>query len=144
MRLSATNILNSFAIAGVGGMVLYGAISSNNVPPMGVDTMTTASIVAVDNANGDQFVAIDHLQNASCIIKLHRAVGHDVHRIEPDIGCSDIQSNLGAARAWQETAGGTVTISDHKGNALMRLSRADGFAWEVIEPASVQMSLSAF
>ena len=77
-------------------------------------------------------------------MRLHRAEGYDVHRVEPSENCQTVNPQLASARTWQENASGTVILTDHKGNALMRLGRADGFAWEVVEPRGMAISLEAF
>lgn len=146
MGFSGTTILNCAAIVGVAGMVTLGASQANFQGNRdGVDMMATASIAAAPFAtpNADDFTLINHATNQTCIIHLHRAEGYDVHRIEPEAGCATALTEISAARAWKEGAKETVTISDRKGNSLMKLARGDGFAWEVIEPKNLKVSLSA-
>ncbi len=149
MRFSATNILNGMALSGGAALMVYGAfyegISSNH---LGIDPITTASVQAHAASNvaelGSSFTVINHRDNRACVVRIHRAEGYDVHRVEPSQNCNSVAPELAGVRAWQENASGTVTLKDYKGNHLMRLSRSDGFAWEVIEPINVAISLEAF
>ncbi|MEL6437056.1 MAG: AprI/Inh family metalloprotease inhibitor, partial [Pseudomonadota bacterium] len=86
----------------------------------------------------------NHLTNQSCVLALHRAPGYSVHRIEPAHNCAALGDEFVVARAWQESRTGEVVITDHRGETLMKLSRGDGFAWEVIKPVRIQASLAAF
>lgn len=149
MRFSATKILNGMALSGAATLMVYGALYDGADPRHpGVDPITTASVQAHAATNaaylGDQFTVINHRDNRACVMRIHRAEGYDVHRVEPSENCAGVTPELVHARTWQENASGTVTLTDHKGNHLMRLSRADGFAWEVIEPLNVAISLQAF
>lgn len=149
MRFSATNILNGVAMSGAAALMVYGAfyqdIDSDN---LGVDPITTASVQAPAAAHaaalGNSFTVINHRDNRACVMQIHRAEGYDVHRVEPSQNCASVAPELATVRAWQENASGTVTLKDYKGNHLMRLSRSDGFAWEVVEPLNVAISLEAF
>lgn len=149
MRFSATNILNGMAMSGAAALMVYGAfyegIEPNN---LGVDPITTASLQVHAASNvaelGDSFTVINHRDNRACVMRIHRAEGYDVHRVEPSQNCSSVAPELAGARAWQENASGTVTLKDYKGKHLMRLSPSDGFAWEVVEPINVAISLEAF
>lgn len=149
MRFSATNILNGMALSGAAALMVYGAFYEGADPAhLGVDPITTASVQAHAATNvaelGNNFTVINHRDNRACVMKIHRAEGYDVHRVEPSQNCSSVAPELASARAWQENASGTVTLKDYKGNHLMRLSRSDGFAWEVVEPLNVAISLEAF
>ena len=145
MRLSPTQGLNLFAIAGIGAMMIAAGMEQGNSNlPAGVDPMTTASIPGARPFEGDQFMAINHRNNSSCIIALHRAEGYDVHRIEPGQACATLDERMAQARAWQESPGGEVTVTDHRGKPLMTLMRGDGFAWEVIKPGNLQVSFAAY
>ncbi len=149
MRFSATNILNGMALCGAASLMVYGAFY-NGIEPAnpGIDPITTASVQAHTATNpvdlGNSFTVINHRDNRACVMRIHRADGYDVHRVEPSQNCTSVAPELATARAWQENASGTVTLKDYKGNHLMRLSRSDGFAWEVVEPVNVAISLEAF
>lgn len=149
MRFSATNILNGIALSGAAGLMVYGAFYDGIEPRSpGVDPITTASVQAHVGSRtaalGDNFTVINHRDNRACVMRIHRAAGYDVHRVEPSENCTSVAPELATARAWQENASGTVTLKDYQGNHLMRLSRSDGFAWEVVEPVNVAISLEAF
>jgi len=148
MRFSATNILNGVALSGAAALMVYGAFYNGVEPNLGVDPITTASVQAHAASNiaelGNQFTVINHRDNRACVMRIHRAEGYDVHRIEPSENCKSVAPELASARTWQENASGTVTLTDYRGNHLMRLGRSDGFAWEVVEPLNVAISLEAF
>ncbi len=149
MRFSATNILNGMALSGAAALMVHGAFYDGvEASQLGIDPITTASIQAHTASNivdlSDSFTVINHRDNRACVMRLHRAEGYDVHRVEPSQNCASVAPELATARAWQENASGTVTLKDYKGNHLMRLSRSDGFAWEVVEPVNVAISLEAF
>ncbi|MDZ7822873.1 MAG: hypothetical protein U5K75_01745 [Ahrensia sp.] len=150
MRFSATNILNGVGVAGAIAMMVFGAYQANEFTAGrdGIDRLTTASVNVHAKtqiaALADQFTVISHRDNRSCVLKLHRAIGYDVHRIEPSQNCDTVRQEFSLARAWQENAAGTVTIADRTGKRLMKLARGDGFAWDVIEPANMNISLDAF
>ena len=149
MRFSATKILNAMALSGAAAMMVYGSFYGDlgSANP-GIDPITTASVKAhssqIPARLGDQFTVINHQANRACVLRIHRAEGYDVHRVEPSQNCVGVAPQLASARTWQENASGAVVLTDHKGNALMRLGRADGFAWEVVEPVNVAISLEAF
>lgn len=149
MRFSATNILNGIALSGAAALAVYGAFYQGiDAGNLGVDPITTASIqghAATSTAvPSNSFTVINHRDNRACVMQIHRAEGYDVHRVEPSQNCISVAPELATARAWQENASGTVTLKDYKGKHLMRLGRSDGFAWEVVEPLNVAISLEAF
>jgi len=144
MRLNTTQWLNGFAVVGAAAMIIAAGAVAPGSAPSGIDPMTTASVAPVPAAGGDRFMALDHRTNISCSFKLHRADGYDVHRVEPGSSCARLGDRFARARAWQESARGTVTITDHRGTPLMRLAPGDGFAWEVVEPVNVKVSLAAY
>lgn len=137
------------ALSGAAAMMVYGAFYGDLGPANpGIDPITTASVQAhasqIPARLGDQFTVINHQENRACVMRIHRAEGYDVHRVEPSENCAGVAPKLSSARTWQENASGSVILTDHKGNTLMRLGRADGFAWEVVEPVNVAISLEAF
>lgn len=140
MRLNGPDIFNAVAILGVGCMI----IAANSLRDPGVDPITTASVPSVRPLEGDRFIAINHLNNSSCVIALHRATGYAVHRLEPASNCDVVGSEFAIARAWQESNQGEVTVTDYRGRKLMQLVRGDGFEWEVVSPPRIQASLSAY
>ena len=145
MRFSPTGWLNAISIAGIGAMMFAaGSGMSQNGLPVGVDPITTASVPASRPLQANQYVAIDHRTNRSCVLSLHRADGYDVHRIEPGATCADMSELFVRARAWQENQRGRVVITDHRGQPLMRLAPSDGFAWDVIEPRNLEITLAAY
>jgi hypothetical protein len=89
-------------------------------------------------------MVVDHSANQTCIFALHRAEGYDVHRVEPAKTCQGLSRRLTDARAWQEMPNGRVTITDRAGVAILKLGPSDGFAYEVVEPSTLAMSLEAF
>ncbi|MEO0544281.1 MAG: hypothetical protein AAFY99_10730 [Pseudomonadota bacterium] len=109
-----------------------------------VDPVTTASVPAVRPLEGNRFVAVNHLNNESCVLALHRAPGYAVHRLEPAHNCAAVGNEFAVARAWQESNRGEVVVTDHRGNELMTLIRGDGFEWEVVKPTRIQASLAAY
>lgn len=145
MRISTTNGLNLLAVAGIGAMMIAaGADYHGTDGTPGVDPITTASVQGAPAFDGDRFMAVNHRTNVSCIIALHRADGYDVHRIEPSQACAGLDDRIAQARAWQENGRGMVVVTDHRGNRLMMLMRGDGFAWEVVDPSHLQISLAAY
>lgn len=144
MRFLSSQWLNALAIAGIGAMMIAAGAETRQDAPDGIDRIITASTVpssAVRDA--DRFLAIDHRTQMSCQFVLHRAEGYDVHRIEPGPSCHRLGDHFVRARAWREDRRHTVTVTDHRGSALMRLAPGDGFAWEVIEPGYLRVSLAA-
>ncbi len=141
MRLNTTNMLNGISIAGVGAMMIAGASFGTNP---GIDPITTASVPTARPFSGDMFMALDHRTNQTCLFALHRDPGYDVHRIEPAKNCATLGTSFAAARAWREDRVGMVTVTDHRGNELLKLARGDGFAWEVVSPRNVEISFSAY
>ena len=139
MRLNSTQILNGISIAGVGAMMV--AAAAGSAP--GIDPVTTASVPAARPFKGDLFMAIDHRSDYACMIALHRDPGYDIHRIEPADNCAGLGEAFAGARAWHEDSLGTVTVTDHRGNVLLKLARGDGFAWEVISPGGMEVSFNA-
>ena len=144
MRFNTTQWLNGFAVAGAAAMIIAAGAGVPGSAPSGIDPMTTASVTPAPSASGDRFMALDHRTNIRCSFRLHRADGYDVHRVEPGSSCARLGDRFARARAWQETGRGTVTITDHRGTPLMRLAPGDGFAWEVVEPVNVKVSLAAY
>lgn len=148
MRWTPATILNTVAIAGVGGVLLTATLGSEQIP--GIDPMTTASISSGSEMTGinlqsaTRFMVIDHSQDETCIFALHRAEGYDVHRVAPAENCTGLSKRLSDARAWQELANGLITITDRSGTPVLKLGPSDGFAYEVVEPAHLSMSLEAF
>lgn len=143
MRFLSTQWLNVLAIAGLGAMMIAAGAETRTATVAGVDPVTTASITSrADWRHADRFTAIDHRTQMSCQFVLHRATGYSVHRIEPDPSCGKLGAPFQHARAWREDRA-TVTVTDHRGMALMKLAPGDGFAWEVIEPANLRVSLAA-
>jgi len=143
MRLSSTQWLNMLAIAGLGAMMIAAGAETRQAGADGVDPITTASVAArLDGRHADRFTAIDHRTQMSCQFVLHRASGYSVHRIEPDASCGRLGVPFERARAWREDRA-TVTVTDHRGETLMKLAPGDGFAWEVIEPSYLRVSLAA-
>ncbi|MEL6920672.1 MAG: hypothetical protein AAFO77_06550 [Pseudomonadota bacterium] len=140
MRLNGPDMFNAAAVAGVVAMMFAAAGYQNP----GVDPIMTASVPSVRPMEGDRFIAINHLNNTSCVFALHRAKGYAVHRIEPAKNCAALGQEFSTARAWQETNQGEVTITDFQGRSIMKLTRSDGFAWQVIKPARIQASLAAY
>ncbi|MEO1702762.1 MAG: hypothetical protein AAFR71_11990 [Pseudomonadota bacterium] len=140
MRVNGPDALNALAVTGVVCM-LFAAHGLNNP---GIDPVTTASVPAVRPLEGDRFVAINHLNNESCVLALHRASGYAVHRLEPAHNCAAVGNEFAVARSWQETSQGEVTVTDHRGNQVMKLVRSDGFEWEVVKPVRIQASLAAY
>lgn len=144
MRFTGAQILNFSAIGGVIAMMSAAAVTGHDINDPGIDTMTTAGIPTARPIDADRFLAVDHTNNRTCMLALHRADGYDVHRIEPSDKCDGVGATFAEARTWREDSTGTVTVTDYRGNVLMKLARSDGFAWDVIEPRTVQASLSAF
>lgn len=146
MHVSPHQWLNIAAVAGIGAMMVAtgfdtGAFDRNP----GIDTIITGSVpnnAAI--AGADRFMAIDHVSDRSCVMSLHRAAGYDVHRIEPGLACTELGDEFAQARAWREDGRGLVTITDHRGKTLLRLSHGDGFAYDVVQPRDLQVSLSAY
>ncbi|MEL6201092.1 MAG: AprI/Inh family metalloprotease inhibitor [Pseudomonadota bacterium] len=141
MQLNGPELFNAFAVTGVVCM-LFAAHGFHANP--GIDPTTTASVPAVRPLEGNRFVVINHLNNESCVMALHRADGYAVHRLEPAHNCAAVGNEFAVARAWQETKQGEVTVTDHRGNQVMKLVRSDGFEWEVVKPARIQASLAAY
>ncbi|MBO6551925.1 MAG: hypothetical protein JJ926_07425 [Roseitalea sp.] len=144
MRFNTTQWLNGFAVAGAAAMIIAAGAGAPGSAPSGIDPVTTASVASAAAAGGDRFMALDHRTNISCSFTLHRADGYDVHRVEPGSSCARLGELFARARAWQESRRGTVTVTDHRGTPLMRLAPGDGFAWEVVEPDNVKVSLAAY
>lgn len=150
MRFSAVTIINCVTVTGVASMMLVGAYQNKDYVPGsdGIDTISTASVQAhVDTrpkALADRFTVRNHADGRSCIVKLHRADGYNVHRVEPSENCGAVTASLASARAWREGNDGLVAITDRSGKNLMKLVPSDGFAWEVIEPRNIAISLEAF
>ncbi|WP_306117581.1 MULTISPECIES: AprI/Inh family metalloprotease inhibitor [unclassified Roseitalea] len=146
MQIGPTQWLNIAAVAGIGAMMVAVSLdhTAGRGSAYGIDDIITGSISGGNGIDNDQFMAIDHLTDRTCIFSLHRAEGYDVHRIEPGLACAELGEAFARARTWQENRRGTVAITDHRGKTLMRLARGDGFAWEVVEPRGVQVSLSAY
>lgn len=148
MRWTPATVLNTIAIVGVGGVLLTATLSGEQSP--GIDPMTTASISTgsdvskVDISTATRFMVVDHSQNETCIFALHRAEGYDVHRVAPAENCRGLSKRLSDARAWQELANGLITITDRSGTPVLKLGPSDGFAYEVVEPTHLAMSLEAF
>ena len=136
MMKSYTHWINGAAVMGVLAMFAtgYGAADP------GIDRMTTASIDTL--ARADRFMVVDHTRNHTCIVALHRAEGYDIHRLEPG-HCGDMPS-VAAARTWQDTGRGKVSITDHTGKILMRLSANDGYGWNVVTPNDMKLTFEAF
>lgn len=147
MRFTPATVLNIIALVGVGGVLLTTSLSSEKVP--GIDPMTTASISAdgetsqIDIKHATRFMVVDHTKNETCIFALHRAEGYDVHRVAPAENCSGLSKRLSDARAWQELTNGLITITDRSGTPVLKLGPSDGFAYEVVEPTHLSMSLEA-
>lgn len=147
MRWTAT-VLNSVALLGVGGVLLTTTLAAQKSP--GIDPMTTASISTgsdvskVDISKATRFMVVDHSRNETCIFALHRAEGYDVHRVAPADNCVGLSKRLSDARAWQELANGLITITDRSGAPVLKLGPSDGFAYEVVEPTHLSMSLEAY
>lgn len=142
MRWTPANLLNGAALAGVGAIMVTAMVP----PTPGVDPMTTASISSESAAasQANRFMVVDHKAGRTCIFALHRAVGYDVHRVDPADNCANVSQRLADARAWQEMPDGKITITDRSGAAILKLGPADGFAYEVTEPSHLTMSLEAF
>lgn len=150
MRFSAVNIINCLTVTGVASMLMVGAYQDKEfvAGADGIDTMSTASVQAhaatMPTVSADHFTVRNHSDGRSCIIKLHRADGYNVHRLEPSANCASVDETLANARVWKESNDGLVAVTDRKGKDLMKLIPSDGFAWEVIEPTNISISLEAF
>jgi hypothetical protein len=150
MRFSAVTIFNCITVTGAASMMLVGAYNDKaySLGSDGIDTMSTASVqahvTAQPKALADRFTVRNHADGRSCIVKLHRAEGYNVHRIEPSENCAAVTGMLASARAWRENNDGLVAITDRSGKSLMKLIPGDGLAWEVIEPRNIALSLEAF
>lgn len=143
MHVSPHQWLNIAAVAGIGAMMVATGLDTgafDRAP--GIDTMTTGAIPGA--AGADRFMAVDHRTDHACVMSLHRATGYDVHRIEPGLACATLGDEFASARAWREDGRGLVTITDHRGKTLLRLSHGDGFAYDVIQPRDRHVSLSAY
>ncbi len=147
MQVSPHQWLNIAAVAGIGAMMVATGFETGAFDgEPGIDTIVTGSVTggAAAAASANRFMAIDHRSDRTCVMSLHRAAGYDVHRIEPGLDCDALGSEFAAARAWREDGRGLVTITDHRGKTLMRLSHGDGFAYDVVHPGDRHVSLSAY
>lgn len=138
-----TNWINGAAILGITGMLVMSHQPAETAPgaPGTRGEQTIDKIITASTAN--HFMVVDHERSSTCVISLHRAEGYVIHRVEPG-NCGSMPAHLQEARTWQERGQGTVHITDRKGKVLMKLGPSDGFAWEVYEPAGLQVSFEAY
>jgi len=135
--------LIGFLVSGAVAFGFMGLATVNfGVAGPGIDTMTTASVPTIEDAN--RFMVVDHAGERTCVVGLERAQGYDVHRLET-ANCANMPVELSKARTWQDTETGKVRITDSDGNVLMRLSAEDRFGWTVVEPKGLSgLSFEAF
>ncbi|MEM0900368.1 MAG: AprI/Inh family metalloprotease inhibitor [Pseudomonadota bacterium] len=144
MRFTPANVLNGIALAGVA--TILGSQFFIADPEPGIDPITTSSVSktsAPTAHKANRYMVVDHNASQTCLFDLHRAEGYDVHRVEPASNCDGLSNRIADARAWKEMANSTITITDRAGRPILKLGPSDGFAYEVIEPAGMQLSLEA-
>lgn len=144
MLFSPTRWLNIAAIAGIGAMMAAtGLQTSTTTGTDDVDMVVTGSVTETKGISHALLTAIDHGTDRTCQLALHQARGYDVHLVEPGRECAVLSDLLAKARAWRQDRQDTITVTDARGQVLMRLAHGDGVAFEVIYPTGLEVSLSA-
>ncbi|MCO6185018.1 hypothetical protein [Rhizobium sp. L1K21] len=131
MRLAA---LTGILIAGGIGLYLVPGPQSARLDPF-----TSGSIVT---GEAREYAVANLRSGEVCLVRKGRAVTASASEFDADIDCEAVWSGLSSAATWSEQDDGLVVLADRSGHALVSLAPGDGVAFEAMEPANADLSLT--
>lgn len=127
-------VLAGMLVAGGVGLYLVPAPQSAKIDPF-----TSGSIVTGDER---EYALANMTSGTVCLVKKGGPVTATASKFDAGLDCEAVWSGLSDAATWSEQGDGLVVLADSSGHALVSLTPGDGVAFEAMEPANADLSLT--